>query len=75
MNRINLTLGKLGKAISLTSEEYLKSLKKNTKKKCDKGHKLKVVGHSCCDDIVECKCGKWYRCGIGGFWPYYEKNI
>ena len=40
--------------------------------KCPKGHKLKVIGHSCCDDIVKCKCGKWFRCGLGSMWRYYD---
>lgn len=59
---------------NLTPEKIAKLLVKVTRQKCDDGHRLKVIGHSCCDDIVECKCGKWYRCGIGGFWPYYETN-
>ena len=41
-------------------------------KVCPKGHLLKVIGHSCCDDIVKCKCGKWYRCGLGSMWRYYD---
>ncbi len=40
--------------------------------KCPKGHKLKVIGHSCCDDICKCKCGKWFRCGLGSLWRYYD---
>ena len=36
--------------------------------KCPKNHKLKVIGHSACDDICKCKCGKWFRCGLGAMW-------
>jgi hypothetical protein len=38
--------------------------------KCPLGHKLKVIGHSCCDDICECECGKWFVCGLGSIWRY-----
>ena len=40
------------------------------KEKCPYGHLLKVVGHSCCDDICECECGKWFVCGLGSIWKY-----
>ena len=36
---------------------------------CPNGHPLKKIGHSCCDDICECECGKWFVCGLGSIWP------
>ncbi|MDZ4210053.1 MAG: hypothetical protein U1C56_02640 [Candidatus Curtissbacteria bacterium] len=55
---------------NLLSDKIISWTGKVMRQKCDRGHKLKVIGHSCCDDIVECKCGKWFRCGTGGFWKY-----
>lgn len=30
-------------------------------KHCKSGHRLKEVGRSGCDDVVECPCGKWIK--------------
>ena len=49
-----------------TLQQSISQLKADDK--CLKGHKLKVTGHSCCDDICKCKCGEWFRCGLGSMW-------
>lgn len=63
----------------LSSWVYFKTMSEFTlqktvedRTKCPKGHKLKVIGHSCCDDICKCKCGEWFRCGLGSLWRKYD---
>ncbi len=52
----------------------LEEKEKRKIKKCPSGHSLKVIGHSCCDDVCKCKCGKWFVCGLGSIWKCEGKN-